>query len=191
MPVLALSTAESELAAVTKGLSEGLGAESVFRDYGRKLKVHVLSDATAAIGICRRQGLGRIRHLAVSDLWCQELIKSKLATISKWPGKENPADLFTKHLGRVEIISHLGRMGMHVKAGRAKSAPVRAGTSPQVVPAEFDSERDISCDSNLCIPSNEVFCIEGHDGLGGGKIHLMILGYPDSWPSTRHCLGMT
>merc|ERR1711884_283550 len=62
MQVIALSTAESELAAVTKGISEGLGARSSMLDFGRKNDVNIGSDATAAIGICKRQGLGRIRH---------------------------------------------------------------------------------------------------------------------------------
>ena len=96
MPVLALSTAESELAAVTKGLSEGMGAVAVLKDFGRSVKLEIKSDATAAIGICRRQGLGRIRHLSVSDLWCQQVIRARRANLSKWPGKENPSDLFTK-----------------------------------------------------------------------------------------------
>ena len=111
MPVLALSTAESELAAVTKGISEGMGARALMRDFGREMEICIKSDATAAIGICRRQGLGRIRHLATADLWCQQVLKNKQVSISKWPGKENPADIFTKYLCRLDGIQHLGRMG--------------------------------------------------------------------------------
>ena len=29
------------------------------------------SDAAAALGICRRRGLGNVRHLAVGDFWVQ------------------------------------------------------------------------------------------------------------------------
>ena len=68
MPVLALSSGESELAAVTKGASEGLGIQASLRDFGHAVRLRILSDATAAIGICRRQGLGRVRHLATADL---------------------------------------------------------------------------------------------------------------------------
>ena len=81
-----------------------------------------MSDATAAIGICRRQGLGRIRHLAVADLWCQQVIRDKQVTLSKWPGTQNPADLFTKHLSRNVIMDHLKRMNLFARDGRASSA---------------------------------------------------------------------
>ena len=118
LPVLALSTGESELAAITKGISEALGARAILRDFGCQVKLHIRSDASAAIGICKRQGLGRIRHLAVADLWCQQLVRSKEVMLSKWPGKENPADLYTKYLCRPDILSHLLRMNMVVGDGR-------------------------------------------------------------------------
>ena len=57
MPVLALSTGESELAAVTKGISEALGCQSLLSDFGHDVSINIFSDATAAISICRRQGL--------------------------------------------------------------------------------------------------------------------------------------
>ena len=140
MPVLALSTGESELAAVTKGISESLGVQAVLRDFGMDIAIHVKSDATAAIGICRRLGLGRIRHLATADLWCQQVVKNGQVRLSKWPGKQNPADLFTKFLGREDTLAHLGRMSMVSISGRAKCAPVRAGTVPCVKPSEFDPD---------------------------------------------------
>ena len=86
MPVLALSTGESELAAVTKGISEALGVQAVLRDFGHKVTIQILSDATAAIGICRREGLGRIRHLATSDLWCQQNCQKEACYIIKVAG---------------------------------------------------------------------------------------------------------
>ena len=58
-PTIALSSGEAELAAVVAGVAEGLGMLSVLR-----------SDATAAIGITQRKGLGKVRHLATADLWC-------------------------------------------------------------------------------------------------------------------------
>ena len=53
------------------------------------------SYATAAIGICKRQGLGRVRHLATADLWLQQRVKARELLLSKVPGKDNPADVFT------------------------------------------------------------------------------------------------
>ena len=60
--LIALSSGESELAAVTKAAAEGMGMQAVLRDFGFQAKLEVHSDATAAIGICKRQGLGRVRH---------------------------------------------------------------------------------------------------------------------------------
>ena len=140
----------------------------MFKDFGRDMQVHILSDATAAIGICRRQGLGRIRHLAVADLWCQQIIRDKGATISKWPGPQNPADLFTKHLSRNEIIGHLGRMSMVVKEGRSPIALIRQGTEPCLSPHEFDKDCNAiqQCDDNE--GSHESFVDRGQMvGLGG------------------------
>ena len=67
--LIALSSGESELAAATKTAAESMGIQSVFTDFGVKGKIQIHSDATAPIGISKRQGLGRVRHLATADLW--------------------------------------------------------------------------------------------------------------------------
>ena len=69
---LALSTGEAELAAVVRGSTESLGIQALLQDWGFTSEITIKSDATAAIGIVARQGLGRIRHLSVADLRVQE-----------------------------------------------------------------------------------------------------------------------
>ncbi len=59
-PVLALSSGEAELAAVVKGSTEALGLQSLLSDLGFSTKIEIKSDATVAIGIVRRQGLGKV-----------------------------------------------------------------------------------------------------------------------------------
>ena len=141
----------------------------------KSVKLEIKSDATAAIGICRRQGLGRIRHLAVADLWCQQIIKNKGATISKWPGPQNPADLFTKHLSRNEIIGHLGRMSMVAKEGRSPIASVRQGTDPCTSAHEFDKECNVIQECGDSRASHESFVGIGQVvGLGGVQSRLML-----------------
>ena len=76
MPILALSSGESELAAVVKGAGEGLGFCSCMMDFGQTMSLELHSDATAAIGMCRREGLGRGRHLSTADLWVQQLVRN-------------------------------------------------------------------------------------------------------------------
>ena len=70
-PTLALSSGEAELAAIVRSTSEGLGMQAMMEEFGIKVDLVVKSDAIAAIGIVKRQGLGRVRHLAVADLWVQ------------------------------------------------------------------------------------------------------------------------
>eukprot|EP00969_Alexandrium_andersonii_P262018 11583804-Alexandrium_andersonii.AAC.1 len=68
---LDLSSGEAELAGVVEGAAEGMGMVSVARALGVDTALRVCADSSAAIGICRRPGIGRARHLAVGQLWVQ------------------------------------------------------------------------------------------------------------------------
>ena len=120
---ITLSSGEAELGAVVRGFSEALGIQSVARDLGVDLQPEVHADSSAAIGICNRSGIGKVRHLAVAQLWVQDLVRSKTCRLHKVLGTQNPADLMTKPLPRVEIDGHLGRLGLSRAMGRAETAP--------------------------------------------------------------------
>ena len=113
--VLCLSTGEAELAALVKGATEAEGFRSLLVDFGMESQIVMVSDASAAIGITARQGLGKIRHLAVADLWLQQRVKDKLLQIRKVDGRLNPADLMTKPMDGVRLADLLARMGMHFR----------------------------------------------------------------------------
>ena len=66
-----VSSGESELGGVVKGAAEGLGAQALALDMGIEVSLPLHADSSAAIGICRRAGIGRVRHLAVGQLWIQ------------------------------------------------------------------------------------------------------------------------
>ena len=51
---IALSSGEAELSGICRGASLALGLQAIAKDLGIDLKVEILTDATAAIGICRR-----------------------------------------------------------------------------------------------------------------------------------------
>ena len=68
MGVLALSSGESELAAVVRAATAGLGLQSILSDFSLCGHVAIKSDATPAIGMVHRLGSGKVRHLAVGDL---------------------------------------------------------------------------------------------------------------------------
>ena len=120
---IALSSGEAELGGICRGASIALGLQSLARDLGIELKIQILTDATAAIGICRRRGLGRIRHLHTADLWVQDRLKKGDFSLTKVAGSDNPADILTKHVSRDIMLKHMKNMGLKEEEGRAGSAP--------------------------------------------------------------------
>ena len=42
--------------------------------------------------------MGKIRHLATTDLWIQDKVRSRVLELVKVLGTENPADVLTKYL---------------------------------------------------------------------------------------------
>ena len=61
--VVALRSAEAERGAAVKASQEVLGMISLWTDVGETTRGHVMGDACAAIGIIRRMGVGKIRHM--------------------------------------------------------------------------------------------------------------------------------
>ena len=100
-----------------------MGLVTVARDLGLAWDLHLQTDATAAIGICRRRGLGKIRHLATADLWVQVKLRAGEFTLSKLPGADNPSDILTKYVERPLLMKHLAALGLIFEEGRAASAP--------------------------------------------------------------------
>ena len=127
---IALSSGEAELNGIGAGIAMGMGVQSICRDLGYHYDLRVHTDATAAIGIARRRGMGKIRHLDTADLWVQEKIRTGRVELLKVPGQENPADVFTKYVDKGLMSKMLTKMGMVPLAGRAKCAPAIAGSSP-------------------------------------------------------------
>ena len=73
----------------------------------------VYSDSQAAINIGSMRGLlRRVRHVDLRVCWTQEAIQDKLITLTWVRGAENPADIFTKALGKPQI--HHERLGIVV-----------------------------------------------------------------------------
>ena len=78
----------------------------------------------AAIGIARRRGLGKIRHLDVEDLWVQSKVRDKIVDLVKVAGVDNPADILTKYVDRGILTKMLQKLGMTQLTGRAAAAPM-------------------------------------------------------------------
>ena len=121
---MTFSSGEAELGGLVKACGEGLGLVSLGRDLDLPLELQVFADSSAAIGICRRSGIGRVRHLAVGQLWVQERLREGTFILFQVIGSANPADLFTKHLARAAIQQHWQVLGVGMEDGRARSAPL-------------------------------------------------------------------
>ena len=93
----ALSSADEQFAGVVRGSGQALGYQALLRDMGVCVPIRVWTDSSAAIGICQRQGIGKVRHLDTHTLWVQQAVRTGAIDIRKIPGEENPADLYTKH----------------------------------------------------------------------------------------------
>ena len=95
--LVALSSGESELYATLKASSEGLGMISIAKDLGISMDGEVWGDSSAALGIIKRRGLGKTRHIDTGLLWIQEVAAERRLKFGKVLGRDNPANLFTKH----------------------------------------------------------------------------------------------
>ena len=128
---IALSSGEAELSGIGTGIAEALGFQSLARDMGFDVKPVVFSDAMAAIGIARRRGLGKVRHLDVTDLWIQEKVRSHAVDLRKVPGRDNPADILTEYVERSILEIALKFLNLVKLDGRAASAPKAMGVDQQ------------------------------------------------------------
>ena len=60
---VSLRSGEAEFAGVILGAGQGLVNQALLKDLGVEAPLRVWTDSSAAIGICSRQGLGKLRHL--------------------------------------------------------------------------------------------------------------------------------
>ena len=123
---LCLSSGESELHGIPKGVSTGLGMQSNAKDLGFDIAVRIHSDVCAAIGIACRRGLGQIKHLDVEDLWVQQKIRDRSVDLVEVLGAENPADILTKDVAADlfnKMFQHIATVYLDGRASAASELP--------------------------------------------------------------------
>ena len=120
---IALSSAEAELYAIIKTASESLGILSILQDWCIPMTGEVMADASAALGIIGRTGLGKLRHIDTSYLWLQQESVKENTSMNKVLGTENPADMNTKGLNGDLIEKFTKMLNMEHREGRADLAP--------------------------------------------------------------------
>ena len=126
------------------------GFKAMGKDFGKQLDVHRHADASAAIGIAQRKGLGKLRHLDTQALWIQDALRTRRVIVEKVFGTENPADLMTKHLDGPDLHKCLKKLGIHIRKGRAEAAPslVKKAEAHAVEPADITAHlnRQVAAD---------------------------------------------
>ena len=138
--VVAKSSAEAELYAVVRGATEGLGMLALMADLGRKSRLALHLDATAAKSIVERKGLSKVRHVDVNVLWLQETCARKLIPLHKVPGEDNCSDMMTKHLVSNKLDKNLATMRIEITKGRSDKAAKLHSLDFPAAP-EYDSIR--------------------------------------------------
>ena len=132
--------------------------------------MRVWTDSTATIGICGRQGLGKLRHVDTQCLWIQQRVRDDTLTLLKVRGEDNPADLFTKHLvGADRIDKLLELFSCSFRDGRAKSAPtLRAGKGTSKGELLAAAAADLGCRPSVG-PSCEEGRLSDQGTVPGGR----------------------
>ena len=96
-PVIALSSGEAEYYGMVKGAGNTIGIASMFQDMGIQYPITLFTDSSAAKGISSRRGLGKVRHIELSQLWLQDQVARGKVSIRKIRGDDNFSDSLTKH----------------------------------------------------------------------------------------------
>ena len=85
--VVALSSGEAELYSLTKGAAQALGLIAMAKDSGYNVNATAHTDASAALGIVQRQGLGQLRHVNVQYRWVQDRIRGGISRVRSLAGR--------------------------------------------------------------------------------------------------------
>ena len=112
-----LSSPEAEYGGAVSTASVMMFAISMLAFLGYNVSATLYLDASSAIAICKRQGVGRIKHLNNKLLWLQRVVEDKIIQILKVPRDFNIADIGTKHQKANELVKFAGELGLHFPSG--------------------------------------------------------------------------
>ena len=116
--------------------------------------IGVYTDASAAIGMTQRLGVGKVRHIDVGMLWVQQSQRTGEIDVKKVDTRSNPADVFTKHVPGEVVWRHLTTLGFESRQGRAEAA-VKLVEVPQEsvmeIPQDLPQVTAGAGDSNPCV----------------------------------------
>ena len=116
----ALSSAEAEFYAMIEAVLGAKGLRNLAVEVGitdLENILHIGTDSSAAKSFVGRQGLGKMKHLEIRDLWLQKEVHYGKVVVHKVLGIENLSDLGTKILNAAEISERLEGMNLEAQRG--------------------------------------------------------------------------
>ena len=119
---LALSSGESEWYSLVRSAASVIGFANMAKDLGVVLKPRLAGDATAAAGIAKRRGAGKLRHVETKTLWLQRQVTLKKILLRRVKGTELPSDMGTKFLPQATMQKFLQTIGFQPRTGKSKLA---------------------------------------------------------------------
>ena len=114
--MVALSTAEAELIALSVAAQGGLFLKHVLEELGGRIRLQLLADSSSARAIVQRRDVGKIKHLAIRQLWLQDLLRDGELTCGAVTSSENLADMFTKNFTAARHEWLAEALGLHRQA---------------------------------------------------------------------------
>ena len=86
-----------------------------------------LAGSAAALGVVKRKGCGKLRHVRVGQLWIQEKESIGELGYKKVKGEANPADAGTKYLSESKMVQFMETVLQEPVGGRAETSLKVAG----------------------------------------------------------------
>ena len=94
--VVALSSCEAELIAMSSGATDAKLVQSLLSEFGERYVIQLVTDSSSARAVTQRRGLGRLRHIALRELWLQQEVRDGAIVVGTVPTLQNVADILTK-----------------------------------------------------------------------------------------------
>ena len=117
---ITLSSGEAELVAMVKMSTETIGLLQLAGEWGMNLRGNIYADSSAALGVVKRRGCGKLRHVKVGMLWVQEKQETGELQYTKVKGTNNPADLMTTNVNTQTMDKIAAILGQRFQKGRAE-----------------------------------------------------------------------
>ena len=133
--VIATSSGMAEFYAGCATAEEMLLARDVLMFFGFQVEAALHMDSATARGICRREGVGKVKALEVRALWLQQVVKAKTVTLRTVRSLNNCGDLGTKTLADGTLSLLGGLNGLEEKSAMDQFS--RAAQAATISSGEF------------------------------------------------------